>query len=217
MRNSDVCWPVTLLPEHLEKTGRKDNSEPYRIRILSIVHERIWVPDGEKEETDDHHLLVGNLIHDLILCGTWRNDRSDRDVPIILMGHDISGILIKNLILRVQDECSRKHQAETSWADLEKMQTFLANLKAVMFFSTPHDDADFIDEIVREISEETQNQLLKLTRVLVKDLRRINIDFNRYRHDFRSLQHLCLETYALHPTRKSNRVSRSDTCSASFS
>ncbi|KAL3688489.1 hypothetical protein R1sor_014798 [Riccia sorocarpa] len=195
-RNSYDCWPITLLPEYFEK---KKGAE-YRIRVLAMCYES----RAEVKGTEGY-LLVETFISSLVTSGFCQNEPCDGDVPdvpIILVGHDLGGILIKYFIMHVEDRCSK----EQDDGKKEKMLNFLRNLKAVIFYATPHSGSQVLEDLANSIQEETRNQLLKLTRVLGKDIGRINTDFAKYRRgEAEGLTKPRFSTIALGPTLLTNQ------------
>ncbi|KAL3688488.1 hypothetical protein R1sor_014797 [Riccia sorocarpa] len=198
-RDSYDCWPITLLPEYLEEKGEK-----YRIRVLAVSYEsraEVSADDGNVET--DKYLLGDNFLSSLVTSGICRqNKQSYVDIPIILIGHDFGGLLIKDFIMHVENLCSNEEDDEKK----EKMVNFLANLKAVMFYATPHSGSQVHEDLARGIQEGSENQLLKLTRILGRETARINADFARYRRGkAEGLKKPRFNTIALVPTKLTNQ------------
>ncbi|KAL2630574.1 hypothetical protein R1flu_015260 [Riccia fluitans] len=171
VRGSNDCWPITLLPTRLNSL----TEVPHRIRVLAVSYEsRVSVPEVQIRATDKH-LLSENFIQSLVISGLCRNEELDRDVPIILVGHDMGGILIKNFIMEVE------RAAVTTKTEQAKLVNFLKSLKAVLFFSTPNNGSKVIEKIAGTIPKENRSELLKLMAVLGSELSRINSEFKIYR------------------------------------
>ncbi|KAL3688485.1 hypothetical protein R1sor_014794 [Riccia sorocarpa] len=170
-RNSSKCWPITMLPTYLKEEKKV---EDYRIRILAMSYEsRVKVPDVAEEGTDNY-LLAEAFTLDLVtdeksLC---RNKTDNKDIPIILVGHDMGGILIKNFILKLEHEAALEPEGSENH---RKLKSFLENLKAVIFYATPHSGSQAIMDRAKSIKEDTDSLLLQLMRVLGSASSRIKL------------------------------------------
>ncbi|BBN08006.1 hypothetical protein MPTK1_4g08020 [Marchantia polymorpha subsp. ruderalis] len=205
-RNTLECWPVTMLPEFLQ-TGANRPARPFRIRVLAVSYEgRTSVHPDIGTAGTDKYLLAESLIHELILSpGLIRGSKAveDKDVPVFLVGHDLGGIIIKNLVMQVESKIPNKNAED---AEREKLQNFLSNLKAVFFYATPHNGSQAIEDLAQQIPEESRNQMLTLMSVLGTDMARINSEFSTYRSGIGdNLNHPRFKTYGIVPTSKTNQ------------
>ncbi|KAL3689075.1 hypothetical protein R1sor_015384 [Riccia sorocarpa] len=179
MRDSQVCWPEILLPELLQiRTSQWDgnvNVTQYKPRVLSVAYENKpdLGPDGTGNGASDPYRIIENLIQDLIIdAGVGQ-----RGVPVFFVGHDLGGILIKQFVLKVEDEAAN---ADTE-AKKAKLNNFLDNLKSVFFFCTPHYGAEAFDNLVARLNRTDANQMLCLMQMLYNKTSRINMEFQTYR------------------------------------
>ncbi|OAE22879.1 hypothetical protein AXG93_1405s1060 [Marchantia polymorpha subsp. ruderalis] len=89
------------------------------------------------------------------------------------------------------------------------MQNFLSNLKAVFFYATPHSGSQAIEDLAKQIPEDSRNQMLTLMSVLGTDMARINSEFSTYRSEiFHHRVLLRFKTYGIVPTSLTNQLQR---------
>ncbi|KAL3689076.1 hypothetical protein R1sor_015385 [Riccia sorocarpa] len=173
--DSDDCWPEILLPQLLQKPTWDGNVTQYKPRVLSVAYENNpdLGPDGTGNVASDPYLIIENLIHDLIIdAGVGQ-----KGVPVFFVGHDLGGILIKQFVLKVEDEAAK---ADTD-VKKRKFNNFLENLKSVFFFCTPHYGAEAFDDLAARLDPKDANQMLCLMTMLYNKTSRINMEFQDYR------------------------------------
>ncbi|BFI32666.1 hypothetical protein MPTK2_4g08040 [Marchantia polymorpha subsp. ruderalis] len=211
-RNTLECWPVTMLPKFLESRAKREKGEespprPFRIRVLAVSYEgRMSVHPDIGTAGTDKYLLAESLISELILSpqDLIRGSKAveDNDVPVFLVGHDLGGLIIKNFVMEVERTIPKKNED----ADGEKLQNFLSNLKAVFFYATPHSGSQAIEDLAKQIPEDSRNQMLTLMSVLGTDMARINSVFSTYRSGIGdNLNHPRFENYGIVPTSLTNQ------------
>ncbi|KAG6550864.1 hypothetical protein Mapa_007478 [Marchantia paleacea] len=95
--NTDECWPVSMLSAYLAQL-QKENGDRlgYEPRVLAVSYNsKIQLSAKVGNVDTDDYLLSENLVQNLILD----NQGVGQSLPIILVGHDLGGILLKQLIL----------------------------------------------------------------------------------------------------------------------
>ncbi|KAL2629384.1 hypothetical protein R1flu_014070 [Riccia fluitans] len=186
-RDHEDCWPESLLPELLKKEGRG-----YKASVLSVSYENRPDPgkDGKGTQASDEYLIVENLVNDLIL--NEDADVGQKGVPVILVGHDLGGILVKSFVLMVE----RKAHSESEEKVTRKLKNFLENLSSVFFYSTPHHGAKAFEQLAAKLKKSDANQMLRLMTILHKETARINEDFGTYRRGEQGLKKFT--TYGIH-------------------
>ncbi|BBN08008.1 protein SERAC1 [Marchantia polymorpha subsp. ruderalis] len=198
------CWPVTMLPKFLESRAK---SRPFSIRVLAVSYEgRTSVHPDIGTAGTDKYLLAESLISELILSrqDLIRGSKAveDNEVPVFLVGHDLGGIIIKNLVMQVESKIANKDED----AEKEKLQNFLSNLNTVFFYATPHSGSQAIEDLAKQIPEDSRNQMLTLMSVLGTDMARINSEFSTYRSGIGdNLNHPRFKTYGIVPTSLTNQ------------
>ncbi|KAL2630575.1 hypothetical protein R1flu_015261 [Riccia fluitans] len=171
--DEENCWPITMLPENLMTKKKEDDSLGYDPRVLAVSwNSNLELPENVGNRETDEYLLTGNLTQNLIL----RDVSLGQDRPVILAGHDLGGILIKQFIVFVE-----KKAAVATGVDKEKLTKFLDNLGAVFFYSTPHSGSTAIQNVAKSLSKTTKNQMLQFMKVLGKEMGRVNQHFSNYR------------------------------------
>ncbi|KAL3689077.1 hypothetical protein R1sor_015386 [Riccia sorocarpa] len=201
MRDSEVCWPEILLPELLQiRTSQWDgnvNVTQYKPRVLSVAYEN--KPDlGPKKGNgaSDPYLIIENLINDLIFdAGVGQ-----RGVPVFFVGHDLGGILIKQFVLKVEDEAAKADTDDKK----QKLNSFLDNLKSVFFFCTPHYGAEAFNNLAAKLDPEDANQMLCLMTMLYKKTSRINNEFQTYRRGVPESGRPRFSTHVFHATHETH-------------
>jgi hypothetical protein len=101
------------------------------------------------------------------------------DIPVFLVGHGVGGLVIKGLVVKMEDE--RKNSLRSD-EDQRKLDTFLKNVKDILYYSTPFLGSDLANYL--HIPQSTSS-LLDDTTVLNKQMCRINETFSRWKNDRR--------------------------------
>ncbi|KAG6549243.1 hypothetical protein Mapa_009229 [Marchantia paleacea] len=185
MRHTEEFWPGKLFRQLLP--GLK-----FRILCVSYPADARLAEHGPEES--DEYLISENLIMNLIhkaRVGQRAN------VPVVLVGHDLGGILIKHFVLSVEN-------TSATCPDEDKragLKSFLENLDAVFFFATPHSGANAFQMLASEILEGEQHHMLRFMRVLNNAQSRINSQFAEHRSNSR----FKFTTHAIHPTHETNQ------------
>ncbi|KAG6541283.1 hypothetical protein Mapa_017334 [Marchantia paleacea] len=176
-RDTDKFWPVTMLPKYLNGGNQVPG---FDIRVLAVTYDsRSNIPSDIGVAGTDDYLLSENLVKNLILNPKARvaGVGQGYDVPVILVGHDLGGILIKQLILHVEKKCYDLDEGE----EKEKLTKFLTNLTSVFFYSTPHNGSAAIEKLMNKIPADNRSALLTFMTVLGKEMARVNAFFTEYR------------------------------------
>ncbi|KAL2622640.1 hypothetical protein R1flu_002845 [Riccia fluitans] len=191
-REHEDCWPESLLPKLLKVEGRG-----YKASVLSVSYESRPDPgkDGKGTEASDEYRIVENLVNDLIFDEDA--DVGQKGVPVILVGHDLGGILIKRFVLMVEDKAYTASEEKVR----RKLKNFLENLSSVFFYSTPHYGAEAFEQLAAKLKKSDANQTLRLMTILHKETARINDDFGKYRRAEQGSKKSKFTTYGIHAGR----------------
>ncbi|CAM6103613.1 unnamed protein product [Calypogeia fissa] len=98
-----------------------------KARILCISY-GAHAEKTEKEKHLDMYNLTENLLSDLTQAEVGQNK-----CPVVLVGHSIGGLVMKELCLSATGMVARKREMLT-----KPVQNFLDNLNGLFFYSTPH-------------------------------------------------------------------------------
>ncbi|KAL2631080.1 hypothetical protein R1flu_015766 [Riccia fluitans] len=168
-KDSDKVWPEVLLPNALQKDGKQISP-----RVLSVKYESRADLGDVGTDAGEKKLIVESLVTDLIHLDGPIGQKEG--VPVILIGHDLGGLLIKSFVMEVEvTEATEKDDEKR-----KRLGNFLRNLKAVFFYATPHSGAKYYQELADSILSD-QHPMLRFMRVLNKETARINSDFQTYR------------------------------------
>ncbi|KAL3688976.1 hypothetical protein R1sor_015285 [Riccia sorocarpa] len=127
--SSGEIWPAEWLPKE---------PEFQRARILSVHY------DSSLMKTNDAGVFsMNNLVESLAwdLISEWEANVGQRGLPVVLTGHDIGGLVIKELCVYLEAETTREKEPERR----RKIENFLKNLRGVFYFSTPHQGVEIAD------------------------------------------------------------------------
>ncbi|KAL3685676.1 hypothetical protein R1sor_003698 [Riccia sorocarpa] len=136
--SSSVCWPAVWLP---------DEADFPRARILSVKY------DSSLDKATDAGVysmynLVEALAGDLIVL----NDVGQTGRPVVLVGHDLGGLVIKALCVYLANQISlyidRRERGEVP-PRITRFEDFLRNVRGIFYFSTPHKGLDFVGGMTR--------------------------------------------------------------------
>ncbi|KAL2631177.1 hypothetical protein R1flu_015863 [Riccia fluitans] len=200
MKGSEECWPEKLLPELL--TGTRFNKQyQLKAKVLSISYEGRPKLKEDEEDMDrgDDVLIVEALMKDLILNEDVKVGQT-KGVPVILVGHDLGGILIKRLVMMLEIEVG----GTTDETRKVKIRMFLENLKSVFFYATPHSGSPAIEKMASKIDESEANEMLQLMKVLNTETSRINAAFQQYRRGETKSKVSRFTSHALHAIYETN-------------
>lgn len=115
-QSGSACWPQMWLPEDFP-----------RARILSISYDssaRRSKIEGHVDLPTLGELLVEDLI---VLAGVGTK------CPVILVGHSLGGIVIKQLCLEADRNQKSSHLHRN-----KSIKNFLKNIKGIFYYSVPH-------------------------------------------------------------------------------
>ncbi|CAK9257907.1 unnamed protein product [Sphagnum jensenii] len=118
-RNEPICWPEKWLPEDMGNN----------VRILSLSY------DSNLMGVHNNVANIGkNLIHSLV------RSRYDVlwDAPIVLVGYSFGGLVLKSLVVEVQQHIHQRIINLTDAAINKSCKRFLENLKGTIFYGVPH-------------------------------------------------------------------------------
>lgn len=157
------CWPMALLPDSLAQLG-------YKARVLTVCYDMSATKHHRKGRIDIYN-LADQLVEALITNARSTAYIGQKGVPVILVGHSLGGILIKQLIAHVDVEAREKLKQPRH----RMLQSFLGNLKGVFYMSTPHHGTQLArwDKLFPEKSVK-RAPVLGLLEVLSKDASRLN-------------------------------------------
>lgn len=167
-RHSEECWLVDLLPKLLNGTRRE-----IKPRVLSVSYENSsqlphW---GFTTSPIDQFSTPKSLMLDLF--GNEDTAVGQRFlVPVVLVGHDLGGILIKSLLMKIKKtQADRKASPKV----LRNLDRFHRNLSALVFFATPESGYSKLDD---KIPARFNNPSMRFLRVLNREAARVNAEFN---------------------------------------
>lgn len=136
-------------------------------RILTISY------DAAARETDsegrvDMYVTSENLVHSL----TGDSARVGQDgCPVVLVGHCLGGLVMKEV-------CSQAHHMiRLPNHNLKSVENFLANVKGLFFYATPHHGSLL-----------AESNKYSLSGPLMKALRTLEVETSRRNEDFRQLR-----------------------------
>ncbi|CAM6120066.1 unnamed protein product [Calypogeia fissa] len=120
----------------------------------------------------DMYLTTENLISDLMeVEGIGQRP----NCSVVLVGHCIGGVVIKDLCLKVQSALGVAKNTEKV-----KLQNFLNNIKGIFFYSTPHHGIPVLDKA----SHVKDDPLLAYVQTPSNQRERLNFEFSQLRQKF---------------------------------
>lgn len=123
------------------------------------------------------HAIVENLISDLM----EQNIGQTRCCPVVLVGHSFGGLVIKRLCVQVSDTLVLRKKYDTERVKLEK---FLASVKGIFNYATPHRGSQRIDELAHKFN----SPLLKYFQTLSTETAWLNFRFQLFRRLYPSMR-----------------------------
>lgn len=115
----------------------------------------------------DLHVIGENLVSDMLHGGIGQVAYC----PVVLVGHSIGGLIIKQVCLRAHD---MRHLSTSGGTKVEK---FLDNLKGVFYYSTPHHGLN--PDTEKLANSANSPPLLRYHRTLNKEFSRLNSLFQK--------------------------------------
>ncbi|CAM6117514.1 unnamed protein product [Calypogeia fissa] len=136
------------------------------VRILTISYDAA-ARTTKSEGRLDMYVTSENLVYAL----TGDSARVGQDgCPVVLVGHCLGGLVMKEL-------CSKAHHMIRLQQHSKPVENFLANLKGLFFYATPHHGSLLV---------ESNNHFL--TGALIHELRSLDVNTARSNEDFRQLR-----------------------------
>jgi len=127
------CWPKDWLGPDLNRRVFDTN-----FRLLGVNYDSLF-SDWEQEKFDDKRLKLGIRERAIDVMEQLKEARVG-ERPIIWVCHSMGGLLVKQLLVHVQEAESRLKRKRMSQEDVKKLSegSFVENTKAIVFLSTPH-------------------------------------------------------------------------------
>ncbi|CAK9196125.1 unnamed protein product [Sphagnum troendelagicum] len=167
-RNEPICWPEKWLPEDMGNN----------VRILSLSYDSNLM--GVHNNVAD---IGKNLILSLV------KSRYDIlwDAPIVLVGYCFGGLVLKSLVVEVQQHIHRRIINLTDAAINKSCKRFLENLKGTIFYGVPHAEGNegfskYFSWKCQQIN--TMKKKLKTHSSLLKNLTSFNRQMEELSMDF---------------------------------
>lgn len=140
----DSCiWPQTWLPEKFPGA-----------HILTVSY-------GELARIVDMYVTGENLISDLM------QEDIGQECPVILVGHCIGGLVIKEICCHAH---WKLHSNKPSERQKRQLETFLKNVRGILYYSTPHHGSSVIAKAI-------DAPLFKYFKSLYNEAERLNSRF----------------------------------------
>jgi hypothetical protein len=131
--------------------------------VLSISYNRGLAK--ALQGTSDMYIITENLLSDVLEA----NIGQKKHCPVILVGHCIGGLIIKDLCVRAH---ARLYQKPSQFK--AKAETFLNNIGGIFYYDTPHQGMS----IPKRLEKELPQLLLPYFLNLSKEAARLNHEFN---------------------------------------
>ncbi|KAL2650369.1 hypothetical protein R1flu_018497 [Riccia fluitans] len=161
--SSEECWPALWL---------LDEPSLPRARILAVKY------DSSLKRSDTHGVfsmetLSETLATDSIdLGGIGQTGR-----PVVLVGHDLGGLVIKALCMHVQTcESVDKQGVSSSEERSHKFRHFLERVRGVFYFSTPHHG-------ILASTADLDGKLAQSLKILSSETSQLNEKFRKLRNN----------------------------------
>ncbi|CAM6104132.1 unnamed protein product [Calypogeia fissa] len=170
LSSSGILWPRTLLGQR----------KLPKARILSVSYDSS-IRKPSQSEGEDIYRVGENLVQDIIERADVRVGAGKR--PVVLVGHSLGGMVIKSFLQRAS-ETKDIEDPEMESAYIERINTFLANLRGVFFYATPHHGSRMAEVVSRfpPNSDLSSTDLLQYWQILNKYTERLNEDFRNLRN-----------------------------------
>jgi hypothetical protein len=152
--DGSCIWPQTWLVDEFPKA-----------QILFVSYR------GKIEKwsggSHDMHIVGENLASDMMQAKIGQTPHC----PVILVGHCLGGLVLKQVCLQVSNQRSRM-RADGEGA---KLEMFLDNVKRIFYYGTPHYGHPLIDKI----SNVSRDPLLSYIKILSTEGSRLNSEFEQ--------------------------------------
>ncbi|CAM6118447.1 unnamed protein product [Calypogeia fissa] len=159
----DSCiWPQTWLVEEIPEA-----------QVFSVSCDGVL--RNSSNASIDMYNLAENLISDLLMANVGQVS----NCPIVLVGHSIGGLVIKELCCQAHSQLSMNRDFQTT-----KLEKFLTNLRGVFYFATPHHGSP----VANRMADMVGSPLMKYFKTLSTDTARLNSTFDGIRKVYEKWQ-----------------------------
>ncbi|CAM6112917.1 unnamed protein product [Calypogeia fissa] len=159
----DSCiWPQTWLVEEIPE------AQVFSVSCSGVLR-------NSSNASIDMYNLAENLISDLLMA----NIGQVPNCPLVLVGHSIGGLVIKEL-------CCQAHRQLSMNKDFQrtKLEKFLTNLRGVFYFATPHHGSP----VANDVADMVGIPLMKYFKTLSTEAARLNSTFDGIRKVYEKWQ-----------------------------
>ncbi|CAM6101975.1 unnamed protein product [Calypogeia fissa] len=169
-RDNSQCWLQTWLVESFPKA-----------RIFTVSYDSSAMKTPESGRMDMYQ-TGENLVSDLTGDGVGLGQEG---CPVVLVGHCLGGLVMKEVCL-FADTTSQRNKGRPR---AQRASAFLANLKGMFFYGTPHTGsmlADMMHEYFKgagALSEEGAGELLEEIEILKASSTRRNESFMQLKYE----------------------------------
>lgn len=146
------CWPQTWLVDELP------GAHVFSVSCSGCLGK-------SSTECLDLFRQAENLISDVLTANIGQDPRC----PVVLVGHSIGGLVIKELC------CQVYHKVGTSrGVDKTRVENFLNSLRGIFYYATPHRGSPIAEQLADIIG----SPLLKYFKTLSTETARLNDEFD---------------------------------------
>ncbi|CAM6099636.1 unnamed protein product [Calypogeia fissa] len=149
----DSCiWPQTWLVEEIPE------AQVFSVSCSGVLR-------NSSNASIDMYDFAENLISDLLMA----NIGQVPNCPLVLVGHSIGGLVIKELCCQAHSQLSMNKDFQRT-----KLEKFLTNLRGVFYFATPHHGSP----VANYVADMVGSPLMKYFKTLSTDTVRLNSTFD---------------------------------------
>ncbi|CAN5962451.1 unnamed protein product, partial [Sphagnum jensenii] len=116
-----ICWPEKWLPKDLNNN----------VRILSLSYDSNIVTSVHDDVTGIGKNLIQSLVTNSSYQSLW-------DGPVALVAYSFGGLVLKSLVVEARKHVNRRPRNDLDDEVHKCCQTFLNNVKGVVFYGVPH-------------------------------------------------------------------------------
>ncbi|CAM6051403.1 unnamed protein product [Sphagnum compactum] len=120
-REECICWPEKWLPEDLNNN----------VRILSLSYDSNIVASVHNDVIEIGKNLIQSLVTNSSYRFLWNG-------PVALIAYSFGGLVLKSLVLEAHKHVYQRPKNDFDDKVHKCCQTFLNNVKSVVFYSVPH-------------------------------------------------------------------------------
>lgn len=147
------CWPQTWLVEEIP------GAHVFSVSCSGCL-------GNTSSESFDLFNQAENLVSDVVMANIGKQS----NCPVVLVGHSIGGLVIKELC------CQAQRRAVTSRGpEKTRLENFLKNLKGVFYYATPHRGS----LVANQLADIIGTPLMKYFKMLSTETARLNHEFDR--------------------------------------